>query len=103
MSSSFDERAESSFIRGLCSSNSSKRYSGEYSVTTFENMMSLVTPIPVSAVNSTVASTINFVFPNSVYSNPEYSFLYFLWSDLFTFLPSSNASFSVSFDLATIK
>jgi DNA-directed RNA polymerase subunit RPC12/RpoP len=97
LSSSSDESPEILSILDLCFSNSSDKYSGEYNFTIPENMISFVTPVPINPVNNTVASIIN-----SIYCNSGYNFLYLLCKDLFIFLPSSNASFSVNLDLDTI-
>jgi len=94
---SLDESFDSASILGLCFSNSSDKYSGEYNFTTPEDMISFVTPAPISPVNNTVAS-----ITNSIYSNSGYNFLYLLCMPLFTSLANLRASSSVNLDLDTI-
>gem|GEM_PF-6302843 len=85
-----------SLISSLCFLTSLKRRSGATSSSFGENSKSVILP-PVNADSTTFAST-----TSSTYFSSASLFLYSLYRDSFTLCPSSNASFSVSFDFATI-
>ena len=84
-------------ISSLCSLSSSFRNSGEnQSILSLNNMFEEEL-FPINTEKRAVAST-----TNNIYFLSLYNFSYLSCNDLFTFLPSSNASFSVSLDLDTI-
>lgn len=84
-------------ISSLCSLSSSFRNSGEnHSIPSLNNMFDEEL-LPINTENRAVAS-----ITNNIHFLSLYNFSYLSCNDLFTFLPSSNASFSVSLDLDTI-
>src|SRR3989338_11432 len=96
-SSSAEESPERILILNLCSSASLNKASGEHNSTDFENIIFLVTPLPISPVNKIVAS-----ITNSIYLNSGCSFFSFLYMPALTSLASCIASVYVNLDLDTI-
>jgi len=83
-------------INSLCFFNSTNKSSGATSSSFSKKKKSVNLPA-MSEENTILAST-----TNGIYFNSLYLFLYSLYKDSFSLLPNSSASFSVSFDFATI-
>src|SRR3989344_2972604 len=96
-SKSLEGSLEISLILGLCSSTSLNRDCWQRNLIDSKNIISFVTPFPISPVNNIVAST-----TSSIYLSSGCSFLSFLYMPAFTSLANCRASFSVSLDLETI-
>ena len=101
-SSSFSvESPDNSLTRDLCSFSSSEIYSGAYNSTLSENIISFVIPVPVKAINNSVASITNFI--NINYLSFGYNFLYLRCNDLFNSFPSFKAFSLDNLDSDTIS